>query len=134
MVPDTFYFLLFSDRLRELIRHPVRYAAVYVENGPRICVDYYHSKLPDFAQFYEWTMFHDDNNRAILTDLDGVLCEDWQGGNEEDHYAEYLAFLNNATPRRIPSIPLKGIVTNRLERHRSETEAWLQRHGIEFGR
>ena len=122
------------DRLRELIRHPVLFAAIYVEDRPKICVDYYHSKLPDYAQFYEWTMFHDENNRFLLTDLDGVLCEDWNGGNEDDHAAEYLDFLCHAKPRRIPSIPIRGIVTNRLERHRPETEAWLKRHGIQFGK
>ena len=68
------------DHLRELVKHPMQYAAVYVEDRPEICVDYFHSKLPDFAQFYEWTMFHDVNNRYLLTDLDGVLCHDWIGG------------------------------------------------------
>ena len=29
-------------------------------------------------------------------------------------------------------MPLKGIVTNRLARHRPETEGWLRRHGIQF--
>lgn len=121
------------DHLRTLIRHPVAYAAIYVENRPRVCVDYYQAKLPDEAQSYEWTMFHDDNNRHLLTDLDGVLCEDWTGGNEDQHPDAYREFLLNAAPRRIPSIPVRGIVTNRLERHRPETEAWLARHGIEYG-
>jgi orotate phosphoribosyltransferase len=120
------------DHLRKLICTPVKYAAIYVEDRPTICVDYYHSKVPDFAQFYEWTMFHDVNNRLLLTDLDGVLCDDWQGGNEDEHPDAYRDFLMNVPPRRIPSIPLKGIVTNRLERHRTETEGWLRRHGIEF--
>jgi orotate phosphoribosyltransferase len=120
------------DRLRELIKSPVKYAAIYVENRPVICVDYYHSKLPDFAQFYEWTMFHDVNNRVLLTDLDGVLCEDWHGGNEDEHRTEYEDFLANVRPRRIPTMPLKGIVTNRLEQHRPQTEAWLRRHRIQY--
>ncbi len=121
------------DHLRKLIPHPVHFAAIYVEDRPQICVDYYHSKLPDFAQFYEWTMFHDDNNRHLLTDLDGVLCDDWNGGNEEEHSEAYLQFLEQVPPRRTPSIPLRGIITNRLERHRPQTEIWLRRHGIEYG-
>ena len=120
------------DLLRKLIRVPVQFAAIYVENRPVIRVDYYHAKLPEFAQFYEWTMFHDDNNRRLLTDLDGVLCDDWMGGNEDEHPAEYQYFLENVRPRRIPTMPLKGIVTNRLERHRPETAAWLKRHGIQY--
>jgi len=35
--------------------------------------------------------------------------------------------------RRIPSNPLGGIVTNRLEQHRPQTEGWLRRHGIQYG-
>ncbi len=120
------------QRLRELIRVPVRFAAMYVLDRSAVQVDFYHAKLPEFAQFYEWTMFHDDNNCRILTDLDGVLCEDWTGGNEDEHAAEYQDFLENAQPRRVPSMPLRGIVTNRLERHRPETEAWLKRHRIPY--
>ncbi|WLD15118.1 hypothetical protein [Planctellipticum variicoloris] len=48
------------------------------------------------------------------------------------HAAEYQDFLENAQPRRVPSMPLRGIVTNRLERHRPETEAWLKRHRIPY--
>ena len=121
------------DRLRSLIKTPVVFGAVYVESRPRIAVDYYHAQLPDFAQVYEWTMFHDDNNGRLLTDLDGVLCEDWHGGNEDEHPEAYAEFLAHVRPRRIPTLPLKGIVTNRLERHRPETEAWLARHGIRYG-
>jgi len=120
------------DHLRTLIRVPVQYAAIYVEDRPIIHVDHYHSKLPNFAQFYEWTMFHDGNNRSLLTDLDGVLCDDWTGGSEDELAVQYQEFLENAHPRRIPSFSVKGIVTNRLERHRPETEAWLKRHGIEY--
>jgi len=120
------------ERLRELIPVPVQFAAIYVEDRPTIAVDYYHAKLPPFAQFYEWTMFHDDNNQRLLTDMDGVLCDDWQGGNEDEHAAAYQEFLLHVRARRIPTMPLRGIVTNRLERHRPETEAWLKRHGIQF--
>jgi uncharacterized HAD superfamily protein len=122
-----------ADRLRELIKAPVQLAAIYVEDRTRIAVDYYHAKLPAFAQFYEWTMLHDDNNRLILVDMDGVLCEDWHGGNEDQHVEQYVEFLANVRPRRIPTMPLRGIVTNRLERHRPETEAWLAKHGVEYG-
>jgi orotate phosphoribosyltransferase len=122
-----------ADKLRELIQAPVKLAAIYVEDRPRICVDYYHGKLPPFSQFYEWTMLHDDNNRLMLVDMDGVLCEDWSGGNEDVHADRYAEFLANVKPRRIPTQPLRGIVTNRLELHRPETEAWLAKHGIEYG-
>ena len=74
------------------------------------------------------------NNEFLLADLDGVLCDGWTGGNEDRNEAAYLEFLANVRPRRIPTFPLNGIVTNRLGRHRSQTEAWLARHGIEYGK
>jgi hypothetical protein len=151
-----------ADQIRKLARHPIQLAAIYVEDRAKICVDYFHSKLPDFAQFYEWTMFHDANNAHLLVDLDGVLCDDWTGGSETcvrtgadprlqqanphsmssgrgaisvftEDSAAYLNFLENVAPRRIPSHPLNGIVTNRLERHRPQTEAWLKAHRIQYG-
>ena len=81
---------------------------------------------------YEWTILHDDNAEYTLTDLDGVLCEDWTGGSETANEAAYQSFLNNGVPRRIPAYPLLGIVTNRLERDRGPTEDWLKRHGIRY--
>lgn len=122
-----------ADKLRSMLKAPVKIAAIYVEDRPKICVDYYFEKLPNFAVFFEWTMLHDHNNRLILVDMDGVLCEDWSGGNEETYSERYADFLANVKPRRIPTQPLRGIVTNRLERHRPETEAWLAKYGIEYG-
>jgi uncharacterized HAD superfamily protein len=122
-----------ADKLRELIQAPVKLAAIYVEDRPKICVDYYFERLPNFAVFFEWTMLHDHNNGKLLVDMDGVLCDDWTGENEDAYSERYLEFLANVKPRRIPTQPLRGIVTNRLERHRPETEAWLARYGIEYG-
>jgi orotate phosphoribosyltransferase len=86
----------------------------------------------DVHHSYEWTLLHDDNAEFTLCDMDGVLCEDWTGGHETDDYGKYLDFLSSAKPRRIPSYELMGIVTNRLECHRNKTEAWLQRHGVNY--
>lgn len=86
----------------------------------------------DVHQSYQWTILHDDNAEWTLTDLDGVLCEDWTGGDETQNLSKYLEFLQTAKPRRVPSYPLMGIVTNRLEQHRSHTEEWLTRHGIRY--
>ena len=87
----------------------------------------------DIFQSYEWTILHDDNTEFTLVDLDGVLCEDWSGGDETVNLPAYEQFLNSAKPRRKPSYPLLGVVTNRLERHRRQTEEWLAKHGIRYG-
>jgi hypothetical protein len=42
--------------------------------------------------------------------------------------------LRNALPKHLPrKYPVKLIVTARLEKWRPQTEAWLRRHGINFG-
>ncbi len=95
--------------------------------------DYFGRPLErEIHRSYEWTILHDDNAEYTLTDLDGVLCEDWSGGSESVNEAAYQSFLKNAVPRRIPSYPLLGIVTNRLERDREPTEEWLKKHGIYY--
>lgn len=86
----------------------------------------------DIHQSYEWTILHDDNAEYTLTDMDGVLCEDWTGGSETNDLEEYERFLYSAKPRRIPSYPLLGIVTNRMECYRQQTEEWLDRHEIRY--
>ena len=87
----------------------------------------------DVHRSYEWTILHDDNAEYTLTDLDGVLCEDWTGGSELNDLPAYKRFLREAQPRRIPSYPLLGIVTNRMECYRHQTEEWLDRHGVRYG-
>lgn len=86
----------------------------------------------DIFTSYEWTLFHDSNAEFTMTDMDGVLCEDWTGGSETDNIENYEHFLKNAKPRRIPSYEVLAIVTNRLEQHREQTVEWLDRLGIRF--
>jgi len=92
----------------------------------------YQPIIRDVHQSYEWTILHDDKAEYTLTDMDGVLCEDWTGGSESNNLAAYERFLKTAKPRRIPSYPLLGIVTNRMECYRQQTEEWLDRHGIQY--
>jgi hypothetical protein len=45
----------------------------------------------------------------------------------------YRAFLAEVSPLILPRVnPIAAIVTGRLERHRGETVAWLDRHGIKY--
>jgi len=64
-------------------------------------------------------------------DFDGVLCRD-NTKAENDDGPRYAQFLRDVEPLFIPQRPIGHIVTGRLEKYRGETEAWLQRHGIEF--
>lgn len=122
------------SQLRERLPH-VKTAVVYCDQRSVDVVDYYHATRGTEICIQEWTLFHDDNNEYLVTDMDGVLCEDWTGGDEEQHEAAYLDFLHHAKPRRIPTTetwPLMAIVTGRMEKHRKATEEWLARHGIRY--
>lgn len=118
-------------RLREKLNPNVKIGVVIGSEH----ADFVGTSVPhDIHHSYEWTILHDDNAEFTLCDLDGVLCEDWTGGNETDNYGAYVDFLNNTKPRRIPSYELMGVVTNRLECHRDKTETWLKRHGVRYQR
>jgi uncharacterized HAD superfamily protein len=46
----------------------------------------------------------------------------------------YSIFLANARPLLMPGQRVGHLVTSRLERYRPETEQWLAKHGIEYGK
>lgn len=66
-------------------------------------------------------------------DMDGVLCRDNEKA-ENDDGPRYARFIAAAEPLFLPQRPVGHIITCRLERYRNETEGWLRRHGIGFGR
>ena len=68
-----------------------------------------------------------------MFDLDGILCGDCPAEDDDDG-ERYRRFLETATPQAVPRGPVHSIVTARLEAWRPETEAWLARHGIAYGR
>ncbi|MEY3020467.1 MAG: hypothetical protein RLZZ272_1451 [Actinomycetota bacterium] len=66
-------------------------------------------------------------------DIDGVLCRD-PSADEDDGAERYADFLRTAEPLLLPGLPVDRIVTSRLERDRSVTEAWLAAHGVRYRR
>ena len=78
---------------------------------------------------FEWNLFNRQQSQALALDMDGVLCEDFVGN--EENAEEYLSFLERTRPRWLPrrhEVPL--IVTARLERYRPQTLLWLARYGV----
>lgn len=79
--------------------------------------------------YLEWNFFNSIFSPHIAVDFDGILCEDWTGG--DDSGARYEAFLSTARPLYLPrKAPLPLIVSGRLERWRSPTLDWLTRWGV----
>lgn len=80
---------------------------------------------------FEWNLFHHKDLRRMCFDIDGVLCHDPDHDQNDDGEA-YLAFLTDAVPLYRTTRPIGHLVTSRLEKYRPQTEAWLERAGVEY--
>lgn len=109
----------------------IRYAAVYrASESSR--VDYFFKEIPQLRLF-EWNWFRHWQLQTALLDMDGVICEDWTGPPEKNNDPEFRKHLCTVKPLYLPDVPVKAIVTSRLERYRAETAKWLEQHGVIYG-
>ena len=106
------------------------YSALYASARAAFGVDIYHRVVPH-PRIFQWNMWRHPKIGKSVFDLDGVLCLDPEV--REDDEEAYLDFLENATPRYIPTMKIRGICTARLEKHRARTEEWLERNGVVYG-
>ena len=111
--------------------HDISYGAVYVNPARLDEVDVYCEALHS-PRMFEWNVMHHAGLKSACLDMDGVLCRD-PTGSENDDGPRYLNFLENASPYLIPSAKVGWIVTSRLEKYRDETEAWLAKYGVQYG-
>lgn len=112
------------DRNREIL-----YYVVYSGNLD-VPVDFYCKEVRDPVGF-EWNWTNSPFLSKSCVDIDGVLCrdpDDWQIDDGE----HYLRFLEETRPIYIPRFPIQMLVTNRLEKYRKWTEAWLDKHEIRY--
>jgi orotate phosphoribosyltransferase len=110
-------------------------ALYYSDRRAAAHLDFVHRHVPS-PRCFEWNVFHCRHVSSACLDLDGVLCEDWTGREEdgEPGRRRYLEHLERARPRFLPTgYPALAIVTSRLETYRRHTEAWLARHGVRYG-
>ncbi|WP_346795488.1 phosphoribosyltransferase family protein [Halomonas sp. Bachu 37] len=80
---------------------------------------------------FQWSLFAPAMLSQSCFDIDGVLCVD-PTAQENDDGEQYVTFLNNAEPLFLPSARIGCLVTNRLEKYRSQTVTWLEQHGIDY--
>jgi len=80
----------------------------------------------------EWSLFRSPIMAKACLDMDGILCGD-ATTEQDDDGVNYLGFLSEASRHAVPRGYVHRIVTSRLEKYRSETEAWLSRQGIAYG-
>jgi len=84
-------------------------------------------------RFFQWNLMHRNDLHSVYFDMDGIFCVD-PTPEENDDGPRYASFLANARPLILPSQPIGGIITSRLEKYRPQTEAWLEQHGVRYGK
>lgn len=110
----------------------VSYGALYAFPGNEKMVDYSYEAVPQ-RRLMEWNFLHSDvQMKKAALDFDGVLCEDWDG-IEQDSDPAYEHAIINARPLHLPTAPIAAIVTGRLEKYRAITEAWLAKYNVKYG-
>jgi uncharacterized HAD superfamily protein len=112
------------------LKHKITTLAIYSTEQKREDIDCFFVYLPNLRLF-EWNIFHVQTLSWSCVDIDGVICKD-PASTEEDDGVNYINFLKNAVPFILPTYKIHSLVTNRLEKYRSETEDWLKNHGITY--
>lgn len=107
-------------------------AAVYVSDPMHVKVDYWAKQLPDDT-LQESEFLNTFSARHFAVDLDGVLCERPVVCAENDDEECWNRWFDSVRPMYLPRlVPVKAIVTSRLEKYREVTEEWLRRWGVRY--
>lgn len=89
-------------------------------------------KCVDEPRMLEWHMVHRHLPfRRVAMDMDGVICRDCPAPFDTNE-TWYRAWLESVEPLMIPTYRVACVVSNRLEKFRPETEAWLKRYGVQY--
>lgn len=108
----------------------VQYGAIYISPKGHKYVDYWGDVVAS-PRVFEWNIVHHPVLKYSCMDIDGVLCRD-PTPEENDDGERYRKFLSEVKPNIVPNQRIDYLVTCRLEKYRSETEKWLDTHGIEY--
>ena len=111
-------------------RFDISYGAVYATIRSTKYADYY-LKTVEHPRCWEWNLFHCAVMRSSCVDIDGLLCPDPTGAQNDDG-PKYIDFMANTKPLHRPTVEIAQLVTSRLERFRPQTEAWLKKQEIPY--
>ncbi|HSC52254.1 MAG TPA: phosphoribosyltransferase family protein [Phnomibacter sp.] len=111
-------------------KYELRYCAIYVAPGTEKMVDYYFDVVA-LPRFFQWNILNHPSLEKACFDIDGVLCVD-PTEDVNDDGEKYIEFIKNAPPLYIPGNKIGALVTSRLEKYRSETQQWLNDHGVKY--
>jgi hypothetical protein len=143
IVDDTAWHGIAMDRIKCLAaqRWPeaqILTAVVYAHPQAIPLLDYAACSYAGL-HYLEWNLFNTSHvdpamGGGLASDLDGIFCPDIASDDDDDG-PRYLAAIRSALPIQRPNRrPVPLIVTARLEKYRSGTEAWLRRVGIRWQR
>ncbi|MBW2998222.1 phosphoribosyl transferase, partial [Candidatus Woesearchaeota archaeon] len=118
------------EKLKDHSDLDIKYSAVYSCPSSENKIDFFY-KIVEHPRCFEWNIMHHCFLQKSCLDIDGVICED-PTGEENDDGEEYRNFILNAKPKFIPTSKVKCFVTSRLEKYRSETEMWLKKYDIDY--
>lgn len=109
------------------------FAAVYCRPKSTRHVDVFAVEHP-MPHYFEWHFFGSSLVRRAAFDLDGMISQECPAERDTDD-AGYVDWLENVAPLWLPRPhQVQSIVTARLEKYRPQTEAWLKRWGVSYGR
>lgn len=118
------------EKLDGLFDNKIVYYAVYVISESKHLIDIY-CEICETPRMFEWNCFHHQHINEVCFDIDGVLCRD-PSNDENDDGEGYFHFISSVEPLVIPTFTIGYIITSRLEKYRTATEAWLEKNGIKY--
>ena len=104
-------------------------AVLIATNESKSLVDLCYKVIPD-PRVFEWNLLHASKG-SLASDMDGVICENCPLGVDKNEEL-YVEWIKNAKPYLIPVFEIDLIVSNRLEKYRTDTEKWLAKHGVRY--
>jgi len=110
----------------------ITYGAVYrASEASQVDCYYREVKMP---RIFGWNWHRNWWMQHAMFDMDGVICEDWTHRRENNVDPEFEQHVAAARPLFPPQVPIRAVVTSRLERYREETTNWLKQNGIKYGK
>jgi uncharacterized HAD superfamily protein len=110
--------------------HNIDTAVVYTDR-PNMNVNYFVRQI-HAPRVFQWNIFKHGHLAHACIDLDGVLCVDPDIVEDDNKPDEMINHILNAKPLYIPKKEVLAIVTNRIEKYRTQTELWLLENKVKY--
>ncbi len=104
--------------------------SVYAYSLSSELIDYY-AEINDNKKIYQWNFSGIKATKLFSWDMDGVICTN-PTVYDNDGLEYRREILEGVKPLILPQVKVHSIVTNRIERWRPETVAWLEKYGVQY--